>query len=280
VSALAPKEIGTILITGCSTGIGRALTVEFARRGYRVLATARRLETIADLASTTVDIAELDVTDSASIERLGISEREIGMLVNNAGFGLVCPMLDLELDAMRGQYETNVFGVLAMVKAVAPQMIARRRGRIVNISSVSGVLTTPLAGAYCSSKAAVNSMSDAMRMDFAPFGVEVITVQPGAIKSSFGETATSMIVDLSKSVYAPIARTVERRAVSGQVDGMPAETFARLAIDALVKEKPPTLVRVGPLSYWLPFYKRWSPPRFLDRQLSRRFRLARLAKKP
>jgi len=190
---MARLENQVVMITGCSSGIGRALVREFARQGHRVLATARSPESIEDLNGETIRTAQLDVTDPASIERavdgaLDLFGR-IDIVVNNAGYGLIGPVAELDLDELRTQLETNVVGVVAVIRAVVPQMVERRSGRIVNIGSVSGVTATPFSGAYCASKAAVHLISDSLRMELAPFGIRVITVQPGAVESRFGERA-------------------------------------------------------------------------------------------
>ena len=183
-----------VLISGCSTGIGRALAVEFAARNWRVFATARRLEVINDLKAPNVNVSVLDVTDEKSIKACVNSviakAGRIDMLVNNAGLLLIGPLVELESDELRRQFETNVIGLAALTRVVAPYMIEKRSGKIVNISSVSGVLPTPFAGAYCSTKAALTAFSDSLRMELAPFGVQVITVQPGASNQTYQLTRT------------------------------------------------------------------------------------------
>ncbi len=276
--AVPPSTLGEILITGCSSGIGRALALEFRYRGYDVLATARKRESLADLEPLGIATAALDVDDPASIAALELSERPIGMLVNNAGYGLMGAMLDVAPAALRAQFETNVVAVLAMTQAAAPAMLRAKRGRIVNISSVSGVLTTPFAGSYCASKAAVNAMSDALRLELRPFGIDVITVQPGAIRSSFGERATSTIASArpSSQTYSAVADAVAARAVIQQRGAMPAEAFARRLVDELIATHPRSLVRIGPYSRYLPTVRRWLPEPLRDAMLSRRFKLAKL----
>jgi len=160
---MIPRKNSVVLITGCSSGIGRALAVEFAAQGHQVFATARKIETIRDLEGPRTAVLTLDVTDAASIAEAvkAVADRagRIDVLVNNAGFGLMGPMAEISLDDFRRQLETNVVGPLAMVQAVAPWMVKQRSGRIINVGSVSGVFTTPFSGAYCASKAALHAMS-------------------------------------------------------------------------------------------------------------------------
>ena len=140
------------LVTGCSTGIGRALAAEFHRRGHVVYATARRVSTLSALEARGIRTATLDVTDAENIRRLQAGLQHDGvtvaLLINNAGYGTRGPLAELPMDELRLQFETNVFGLVALVQALLPDMVRQRSGRIVNISSVSGVLPTPFAGAY------------------------------------------------------------------------------------------------------------------------------------
>ena len=148
---MARKENQVVLITGCSSGIGRALAREFAACGHRVVATARRLESIEDLGDDSIQILQLDVTDEHSVENAvknayALNGR-IDIVVNNAGYALIGPVAEIELEDLRTQLETNVVGVVAMIRAVVPHMVERSGGRIVNIGSVSGVTATPFGGA-------------------------------------------------------------------------------------------------------------------------------------
>ena len=158
-------NVGTpvALISGCSTGIGRFLAMELAKRGWQVFATARNHTAIEDLKAPNVQTLALDVTDEKSIKtcvKSVMAEADrIDMLVNNAGLLLIGPLVELEISELRREFETNVIGLAALTNAVVPHMIKRTSGKIVNISSISGILNTPFSGAYCSTKAAVTSYS-------------------------------------------------------------------------------------------------------------------------
>lgn len=270
-------ERQVVLITGCSSGIGRALAQEFHRRGHLVYATARKIQALQPLAELGMHVLPLDVTDRASIDAaLAVVRTEQGrldMLVNNAGYGQYGAMLDVDLDALRGQFETNVFAPLELARAVLPLMVSRKRGSIVNIGSVSGILTTPFAGAYCASKAALHALSDAMRMELAPLGIKVVTVQPGAIKSSLGDNSASIVALPEGSLYTSIAAAVRGRASASQQNPTTAETFASVVASAVLKAEPSHTVRCGRQSFLLPFLRRWLPLSTLDRMLSRKFGL-------
>jgi len=270
------------LITGCSSGIGRALAEELQRRGHVVYATARRPETLADLEAKGIRTAALDVNDAGSIEalmaRLEQDGVTVGMLINNAGYGAMGPLPELPVEELRLQFETNVFAILALIQAVLPGMVERGFGRIVNVGSVSGILVTPFAGAYCASKAAVHALSDSLRMELAPFGIQVITVQPGAIRSQFGTTAGSGVAEREErlSLYAPVTGAIRARSQASQERSTPAEVFARKMADAVLTDNPRPVVRIGRGSSLFPFLGRWLPMRLRDRALSRRFELGRL----
>lgn len=186
-----------VLITGCSTGIGRATAARLARRGWTVYATARRPETIKDLADAGARVLALDVTDDQSIrDAVDTVVDEVGavsVLVNNAGYGLEGPFEETPMDEVRRQFETNVFGLVRMCQLVLPGMRNAGRGRIVNISSMGGRLVFPGGGAYHATKYAVEAISDAMRFEVRGFGVHVSVIEPGLIKTSFGETAVGSV---------------------------------------------------------------------------------------
>lgn len=250
------NEKSVALISGCSSGIGLSLAREFALRGCRVFATARRPEVILHLKKGKVDILELDVTNQKSIDvcMAQVMDRagRLDVLVNNAGYALVGPMIDLSLDDLRRQFETNVIGLVALTQAVAPHMIEQRSGLIVNVSSVSGVCATPFAGAYCATKAAVNLLSTSLRIELAPFGIDVVTVQPGSIKSEFGRAAAASIQGDGKSYYAPVAPHIKARATASQKNPTTAEVFAAKLTDKLFCKKIPKVIRMGRQSATLP----------------------------
>lgn len=269
-----------VLITGCSSGIGRALTRAFVAAGHRVMATARKLERISDLAGDQVAAAALDVTSQSSIDEavaqcLGWGGR-IDVLVNNAGYGLIGPVVELDLDDLRLQLETNVTGLVATTQAVVPQMVAAGRGCIVNVGSVSGITAAPFGGAYSGSKAAVHLLSDALRMELAPFGIDVVTVQPGAVATDFSRNAMTGIERFrSGSLYSPVFDAIEGRARFSEHRSLDADEFARAVVKSVCRSRPPRTLRLGSGSRLLSLLA-WLPDFLRDRLLSRRFGLARL----
>src|SRR6476661_5205046 len=193
----AARRSEAVLITGCSSGIGRATAEHLATRGYTVYATARKLDSIADLEAHGCKLLALDVTDDASmaaaVDAVTQAEGAVGVLVNNAGYSQSGAVESVPMDAVRRQFETNVFGLVRMCQLVLPGMRAQRWGRIVNISSMGGRLVFPGGGFYHASKYAVEALSDALRYEVKGFGVGVTLIEPGLIKTEFGNAAVGSL---------------------------------------------------------------------------------------
>lgn len=268
-----------VLITGCSSGIGRALAFEFHRAGYSVIATARWLETLRPLQEAGMLTKELDVTNLDQIRsvfnQIQQEQQRLDVLVNNAGYGLFAPLLDISADQLAQQFETNLFAPLQLIQAAAPMMRSQQSGLIINIGSISGIMPTPFSGAYASSKAALHCLSDALRMELAPFGIRMMTVQPGAIQSDFGNAARrrteANLTD--QSWYSSIKDTIRARAELSQLDATPTQDFAAQLVQAALRPNPPAVLRIGKKSRLLPFLKTVLPRPWLDQILQRRFGL-------
>jgi NAD(P)-dependent dehydrogenase (short-subunit alcohol dehydrogenase family) len=186
-----PKPVA--LITGASSGFGLLASIELARRGHRVFASmrdtarAQRLADAAKAAAVEVSTVQLDVTKSASIAAAVKSVEQqagrIDVLVNNAGFGMGGFFEDVSLDEFREQFETNFFGVIALTQAVLPGMRARGHGRVINVSSIAGRMANPGTSAYCSSKFALEGLSESLRLELLPHGIHVVLIEPGTFKT-------------------------------------------------------------------------------------------------
>jgi NAD(P)-dependent dehydrogenase (short-subunit alcohol dehydrogenase family) len=225
-----PQSISkAVLITGCSTGIGRATAERLASRGWNVYATARKLDSIADLKSRGCKTLALDVCDDASmrsaVETVQRAEGAVGVLINNAGYGLEGTFEETPLDAIRRQFETNVFGLIAMTKLVLPAMRAQRWGRVVNLSSMGGKLTFPGGAYYHATKHAVEALSDALRFEVKGFGIDVIVIEPGPIKTRFGDTAIGSIATPKDSPYSAFNAVLEKQ-IREAYEGGPMARFA------------------------------------------------------
>lgn len=189
------RASNAVLITGCSSGIGWATAERLAESGWTVYATARRVEAIAPLEAHGCKLLPLDVTDEESmrcaVEEVERAEGAVGVLINNAGYSQSGAIEDVPIEKVRRQFETNVFGLVCMCQLVLPGMRSQGFGRIVNLSSMGGRLTFPGGGFYHATKYAVEAISDALRFEVKGFGVEVMVIEPGLIRTGFAETAVS-----------------------------------------------------------------------------------------
>lgn len=266
------------LITGCSSGIGRALADAFKADGYRVFAAARKDADLDALSAAGFAAVRLDVNNAADIANACTQvQNEAGrldVLINNAGYGAMGPLLDGGAEGMRRQFETNVFSLVELTRACFP-LLRASRGLVVNIGSISSVLITPFAGAYCASKAAVHALSGSLRMELAPFGIEVMEVQPGAIESSFGASAIQSVEELvnEQSPWWPVREGIRTRANASQDNPTPASEFAAILLAAVHKPKRPALLRIGNGSRALPLMVSLLPRRLVERLMSKRFGL-------
>lgn len=194
-----PEPSQAVLITGCSSGIGRATAERLAADGWKVYASARRPESISDLRDKGCQTLALDVLDEDSMQRavqtVFEAEGAVGVLVNNAGYSQSGAVETVPPDAVRRQFETNVFGLTRMCQLVLPGMREQHWGKIVNIGSMGGKLTFPGGGLYHATKYAVEALSDALRFEVRGFGVDVILVEPGLITTEFAQTAVASVDD-------------------------------------------------------------------------------------
>ncbi|GAB6146943.1 SDR family oxidoreductase [Desulfocicer niacini] len=274
-----------VLITGCSSGIGKALAKEFHRCGFCVIATARKLDSLIELQKKGISTYSLDVNNEDEINKVISSvlekEEHIDILVNNAGYGLMGPSIEIPKNDFIMQFQTNVISPVVIAQKVVPGMKERGKGLIINIGSISGIVTTPFSGAYCASKAALHALSDALRMELAPFGIRVISVQPGAIASNFGETANTLYSGIFKknSWYHSLENSIRKRAKSSQIDATSAENFAGKLVSISMKENSPSIVRIGKKSFYIPLLKKLFPISVLDNILKNKFELTKIKEK-
>ena len=245
------KTSKAVLITGCSTGIGRATAVWLAERGWTVYASARRMEDIADLEAKGCRILALDVCDEASIRAAAATvedqEGAVGVLVNNAGYGQEGAFETVSMADVRRQFETNVFGLIHLTQLVLPGMRRQGWGRVVNMSSIGGKLTLPGGAFYHATKHAVEALSDALRQELRPFGVDVVVVEPGPIKTRFGDTAIASVDEGNgdDSAYADFnanLRKALKDAYEGPMGALAAEpeAVARAVEKAITARRPRT----------------------------------------
>lgn len=233
---------GTVLITGSSSGIGREAAEAFHERGATVYATARDVDDLVDLREGGCETAALDVTDGEQcrevVERAVQETGRIDVLVNNAGFGQQGPIEDVPVDRVHDQFDVNVYGPHRLIRSVLPHMRAQEAGRIINISSVAGRVSTPGLGVYAGSKFALEAMTDALRNEVNDHGIHAILVEPGPVDTSFDERAESELAALEQSgAYAPIYKLYEdANAIDGL--GVPAPLVADTIVEAACTPRP------------------------------------------
>jgi len=214
-----------ILVTGSGKGIGRAITLELARRGHEVVATARRPETLQDL--PVAQRVTLDVTDDASVRRAREQVGPVDVLVNNAGDIVVAPVESTPFDEVRNLYDLNIFGSLRMIQAFAPAMRERGAGTIINMSSFVGRVGVPLTGVYVSTKWAIEGLSETLRLELSHFGVRVLLIEPGRINSGALDNPRRYFRE--GDPYLPLA--AQRRTDPKEM--APPEAVARTVADAV-----------------------------------------------
>lgn len=267
------------LITGCSSGIGQALAQVCLDEGYVVYATARNPDTLTPLTSRGAIAIPLDVNSADQIahcaQRLRSDVGRLDLLINNAGYGAMGPVLDADRETLLRQFDTNVFAPLELVRAHA-ELLRAAGGLIVNIGSVSGVTTTPFSGVYCASKAALHALSDALRLELAPFGINVLTVQPGAIASEFGNNASAAITLAEDSWFKPWEKAVQARAAASQnANSTSARDFAAQLMGYIKNPLRPETALIGSGARSMVRLRRWLPTSILDGRLRQRFKLDR-----
>ncbi len=272
------------VITGCSTGIGHELAIQLNSLGWTVVATSRHPEMLEPLKEAGCLTYSLDVTDSVQIDvtfdKIIKTTSRIDMLINNAGYGLIMPSPDISMEEMKSQFQTNLFGTFAVIQKVLPVMKAQNCGFIVNMGSISGVAPTPFAGAYCASKAALHAWSDSLRMELKPFGIKVITIQPGGIATNFGKNCTTTVTRLLKptSWYSSVETFIYKRANTSQEKATPAPLFVSKLVKKITSPHPRAVIRLGKRSFTLPFMKQWLPEKLLDKMMMKKYGLNRLKK--
>ncbi len=284
------KQSQVVLITGATDGLGRAAAIYLAEHGYRVFAAGRSpekraaLETAAQSAKLPLETLEMDVSDDASVERgvRTVLEKDgaIDVLVNNAGLGYVATVEDLTLEDFRRQFETNFIGVIRMTKAVLPHMRARRRGRILMMSSVAGLISPPTYGAYSGSKFALEGMSGSLRLELYPFGINVILIEPGYIVTNFAKTAAAMAMPYFEAgKTGPYAKIYENAWNSSkrsrETSRTTPEDCARVILEAIEARRPKVRYGVTPLATLTRWGKRLLSDHAMDAWLRRRFGIER-----
>ncbi len=271
----------TAFVTGASAGIGAAIARQLLADGYRVFAGARRVERMAELAAAGATALALDVTDDASmvaaVEAILADAGRIDVLVNNAGYGSYGSLEEVPLAEGRRQFEVNVFGLARLTQLVLPAMRAARSGAIVNISSIGGKIYEPFGAWYHATKFAVEGMSDSLRLELQPFGIHVIVVEPGGIRSEWSGIAHDNLLQHSGAgPYKPYAEAHARILGGADTSSIvsPPEAVARIVSRVLKARRPRTRYPAAGGAMPILLLRKLLPDRLFDRALRLMFRLA------
>ncbi|XAR51397.1 Acylglycerone-phosphate reductase [Bertholletia excelsa] len=276
------SECKVVLVTGCARGgIGYEYCKAFAEHNCHVFASdiPHRMSDVTPLSSddNNIDAIELDVSSDESatsaVETIISKCGRIDVLVNNAGIGSTGPLAELSLDAIKKAYEINTLGQLRMIQQVVPHMASRRSGSIVNVGSVVGKVATPWAGSYCASKAAVHALSNTLRVELQPFGVNVVLVVPGAVRSNFGMNSLERMKTCDWKLYREFNEAIAERARASQGGkATDAAAFARHVAKKVLSPRPPKQVVFGHMTGLFAALS-WSPLWVRDMFFSKRFGL-------
>ena len=266
----------TAFVTGASAGIGEATARALLAAGYRVFAGARRLDRMAGLAAAGATLIKLDLTDDASIvaavNTIKNAAGRIDVLVNNAGYGSYGALEDVPLDEARRQFDVNVFGLARLCQLVLPIMRAQKSGKIVNVTSIGGKIWEPLGAWYHATKFAVEGLSDCLRVEAAPFGVDVIVIEPGAIRTEWAGIARDGLLQMSGgSAYAELAKRHARMLATADTSSLasPPEVVARTIVRAVTARRPKTRYATGGGARTILFLRKILPDRMFDRLIWR-----------
>jgi short-subunit dehydrogenase len=293
-----------VLITGCSSGIGRAAALRLHDAGFTVYATARRTDALTDVASRGLRTVALDVTDEQSMtQAVAAVEADagpVGVLINNAGYGLYGPVEQVPMAEIRRQFETNFFGLVRLTQLVLPGMRQRGRGRILNVSSMGGRITLPGGAFYHASKYAVEAFSDALRMEVAQFGIDVVLIEPGPVKTPWNDVAAASLAtadtgpaaadrpdgaddaapatsgdpyqEYKAAVGASFGRT--QAGLVGRFGSTP-DDIAKVIAEAVTARRPRARYLINPVAKSLVAMNRVLPARAYDSVLRRQYGLPR-----
>jgi NAD(P)-dependent dehydrogenase (short-subunit alcohol dehydrogenase family) len=238
-----------VLITGASSGIGMKTAIWLLNEGHIVYGAARRVEKMAELKDAGISAIKLDVTDDTTmveaVKRIIKEQGRIDVLVNNAGYGFFGALEDVPISEARRQFEVNVFGLGRMTQIVLPHMRKQGSGKIINVSSTGGIITTPFGGWYQSSKFAMEGLSDTLRKDVKRFGIDVVVIEPGAIESEWASIAMDHLLKISSEPYREAAKKTSKAVEDAYKNASDPSVIARIIFKAINAKKPKTRYVAG-----------------------------------
>ena len=262
-----------ILVTGASSGIGKAIVDHLVTRGHVVFGAARRLEKMKDLEEKGANILKMDITNEEDVQRVVDTviarEGRIDVLMNNAGFGLYGPVEEIPIADAKYQFDVNLFGLARLTQLIIPHMRTQQRGKIINMSSIGGKVYTLFGAWYHATKHALEGWSDCLRLELQPFGIHVIIVEPGIIKTAFGDVVGGGIEKYaSNPAYKEYIERYQRalkRSYEQDGAGSPPSVIAKVVAKAIRAKKPKTRYAAGKYARTLLFMRKWLGDRMFDR---------------
>jgi NAD(P)-dependent dehydrogenase (short-subunit alcohol dehydrogenase family) len=266
------RQQKTALVTGASSGMGKAIARQLISDGFQVYVAARQIDKMKDLAQLGARTLRMDISRDEDIQEAVstiLSEVDaIDVLVNNAGFGLYGPVEEIGMDEARYQFEVNVFGAARLTQLLLPAMRKKRSGAIVNITSMGGKVYTPLGAWYHATKHALEGWSDCLRLELADFGIRVVVIEPGLIETGFGDVVSDGLLRRSGGgAYGKLVQGVMKatRQAYGQGTGTAPEVIARVVSSAVRARRPKTRYAAGKYAKPMIFIRKWFGDRVFDR---------------
>lgn len=264
-----------VLITGASSGIGKDAAKQLLNEGYTLYVAARRIDKMKDLEEMGATVIKLDVTKEEEIKKaIELIKQKSGgvdVLVNNAGYAIYGAVEDTTIEDARRQFEVNIFGLASLTKKVLPYMREQKSGTIINISSMGGKVYTPLGAWYHATKHALEGWSDSLRLELKQFGIDVVIIEPGAIKTEFGDVMTAPMMDRSgKGPYANLAKAMEKASKESYEKpnaSSPPSVISDLIFKAIKSNKPKTRYVAGKMAKPVMFARKYFGDRFFDKMI-------------
>lgn len=268
---MASRFRKTALVTGASSGIGKDTAFRLINEGYTVFAAARRVEKMRDLEEAGATLIEMDISRKenirSAVERIMNESGGVGVLINNAGFGMFGAIEDTEIDDARYQFEVNLFGLAHLTQLLLPAMRSHRFGKIINFSSVGGKIYSPMGAWYHATKHALEGWSDCLRIEVEQFGIDVVIIEPGLIQTEFGDVMSGPMLERSGiGPYAAMAKASADAVGNAYEDGVGSHprVITKLVIKALKSSKPRTRYHGGKMAGMLLLCRRWLSDRAFD----------------
>lgn len=264
-----------IIVTGASSGIGKSTALQLINEGHIVYGVARRLDKMNDLVAAGGNAIAMDVTNHVQvksvIQQIVSIEQRIDVLVNNAGFAIWGAVEDTSYKDAKRQFEVNIFGLAEVTKAVLPTMRIQKSGKIINISSIGGKIYSPLGAWYHATKHALEGWSDCLRLEVNQFGVDVVIVEPGAIKTEFGDVLTENFSNSENGPYNKLAKTMKKVTENAYKEGnySTPNVIANIISKAIHAKKPKTRYAAGKLAAQTLFFRQWFSDKAFDKTIMR-----------